>query len=173
MHSGQTSLSNLVCAGDWVRMGDREHGRVLLIVSLPFCIVFPSCNYAFCIVVLCSGIALPLLAYPCIEGYAFILCRGSSKPPLFLISVAGAKGLCQERAYVSGLEAANALGNEGVLGRERKFRSHRVIPIREDEPQVALGRVANKQVGELGNGRREEDKLSVGVGLGVAVKRDF
>ncbi|EKX37328.1 hypothetical protein GUITHDRAFT_89689 [Guillardia theta CCMP2712] len=82
----KTSLSNLVCAGDWVRMGDREHG---------------------------------------------------------------AKGLCQERAYVSGLEAANALGNEGVLGRERKFRSHRVIPIREDEPQVVLGRVANKQVMDI------------------------
>ena len=22
----ETSLSNVVCAGDWVRMGDREHG---------------------------------------------------------------------------------------------------------------------------------------------------
>uniref|UniRef100_A0A7S0HWJ1 Amine oxidase domain-containing protein n=1 Tax=Hanusia phi TaxID=3032 RepID=A0A7S0HWJ1_9CRYP len=79
----KTSLSNLVCAGDWVRMGDREHG---------------------------------------------------------------AKGLCQERAYVSGLEAANVLESEGVLGRATRFKSHRVIPIREDEPQVVLGRIANKQV---------------------------
>ena len=50
----QTSVPNLVCAGDWVRMGDREHG---------------------------------------------------------------AKGLCQERAYVSGIQAANALSASGVLGR--------------------------------------------------------
>jgi hypothetical protein len=28
----------------------------------------------------------------------------------------GAKGLCQERAYVSGIEAANALARNGLLG---------------------------------------------------------
>ena len=71
----QTKLKNLVCAGDWVRMGDREHG---------------------------------------------------------------AKGLCQERAYVSGLEAANALARNGML--KKLTRQHPVIPIRDDEPQVVLGR---------------------------------
>jgi len=75
-----TAVSNLVCAGDWVRMGEREHG---------------------------------------------------------------AKGLCQERAYVSGLEAANALARAGVLG-GRNGREAEVIPIREDEPQVVAGRAANK-----------------------------
>ena len=75
----QTSVPNLVCAGDWVRMGEREHG---------------------------------------------------------------AKGLCQERAYVSGLEAANALARDGRLGPERKAQ-HPVIPIRDDEPQVVAGRKAN------------------------------
>jgi len=75
----ETSVGNLVCAGDWVRMGDREHG---------------------------------------------------------------AKGLCQERAFVSGLEAANALARRGALGQEAR-REHAVIPIREDEPQVRAGRAVN------------------------------
>jgi len=78
----QTSVRNLVCAGDWVRMGEREHG---------------------------------------------------------------AKGLCQERAYVSGLEAANALARSGVLG-PAYSQQHEVIPIREDEPQVVLGRAINKGI---------------------------
>ena len=79
----QTSLPNLVCAGDWVRMGDREHG---------------------------------------------------------------AKGLCQERAYVSGLEAANALARNGQLG--QNGRQHLVIPIRDDEPQVVAARKLNKLVAD-------------------------
>ena len=48
----ETSIANIVCAGDWVRMGEAEHG---------------------------------------------------------------AKGLCQERAYVSGLEAGNSLLRRGVV----------------------------------------------------------
>jgi len=78
-----TSVGNLVCAGDWVRMGEREHG---------------------------------------------------------------AKGLCQERAYVSGLEAANSLARRGYLG--ANSRSHPVIPVREDEPQVVASRALNKLVGD-------------------------
>eukprot|EP00316_Scyphosphaera_apsteinii_P000760 CAMPEP_0119319692 /NCGR_PEP_ID=MMETSP1333-20130426/50067_1 /TAXON_ID=418940 /ORGANISM="Scyphosphaera apsteinii, Strain RCC1455" /LENGTH=561 /DNA_ID=CAMNT_0007326165 /DNA_START=101 /DNA_END=1783 /DNA_ORIENTATION=+ len=77
----QTSISNLVCAGDWVRMGKREHG---------------------------------------------------------------AKGLCQERAYVSGLEAANSLARSGALGASHR-REHPVIPIRDDEPQVLAGRELNRK----------------------------
>ena len=53
----------------------------------------------------------------------------------------GAKGSA-ERAYVSGLEAANALARDGRLGPERKAQ-HPVIPIRDDEPQVVAGRKAN------------------------------
>ncbi|KAJ1474432.1 hypothetical protein T484DRAFT_1832405 [Baffinella frigidus] len=79
MFPPQINIKNLVCAGDWVRMGDREHG---------------------------------------------------------------AKGLCQERAYVSGLEAANALARSGLLGANRK--EHVVVPVRADEQQVVLGRAANK-----------------------------
>jgi len=82
----QTSIANLVCAGDWVRMGEREHG---------------------------------------------------------------AKGLCQERAYVSGLEAANALARNSQL--EGNTRQHEVIPIRDDEPQVVLGRQINSQVMDVLN----------------------
>jgi len=74
-----------VCAGDWVRMGGREHG---------------------------------------------------------------AKGLCQERAYVCGLEAANSLLQRGIVtGADGvNSRRHRVIPIRADEPQVLLGRALNRLV---------------------------
>jgi uncharacterized protein with NAD-binding domain and iron-sulfur cluster len=78
----KTSVSNVVVAGDWVRMGAREHG---------------------------------------------------------------AKGLCQERAYVSGLEAANELADAGVLGSQRR-RTHPVIPVRPDEPQVQFGRAVNKSL---------------------------
>ena len=60
----------------------------------------------------------------------------------------GAKGLCQERAYVCGLEAGNSLLRRGIV---RGFglpghRLHPVIPIRSDEPQVLLGRALNKLV---------------------------
>jgi uncharacterized protein with NAD-binding domain and iron-sulfur cluster len=81
----ETSLAAVVCAGDWVRMGDREHG---------------------------------------------------------------AKGLCQERAYVCGLEAGNSLLRRGIVRGEGvpRTKQHPVIPIRSDEPQVLLGRALNKLV---------------------------
>jgi len=82
----QTRLPNLVCAGDWVRLGDREHG---------------------------------------------------------------AKGLCQERAYVAGLEAGNALLRAGVAGPAVATRQHAVLPIRPDEPQVMAGRAAAKAAADL------------------------
>ena len=81
----ETSLASVVCAGDWVRMGEQEHG---------------------------------------------------------------AKGLCQERAYVCGLEAGNSLLRRGiVMGADLpRTLQHSVIPIRADEPQVVLGRALNKLV---------------------------
>ena len=81
----ETSLASVVCAGDWVRMGAKEHG---------------------------------------------------------------AKGLCQERAYVCGLEAGNSLLRRGIVrGADlRRTLQHSVIPIRADEPQVVLGRALNKLV---------------------------
>ena len=57
----------------------------------------------------------------------------------------GAKGLCQERAYVCGLEAANSLLRRGIV-RGTGSGEHRVIPVRPDEPQVVLGRALNKLV---------------------------
>lgn len=72
-------IPNLKCAGDWVRMGDREHG---------------------------------------------------------------AKGLCQERAYVSGLEAANAL----LRSSDVATKKHQVLAVREDEPQFKAGVALNNQV---------------------------
>lgn len=82
----ETSIENIVCAGDWVRMGDREHG---------------------------------------------------------------AKGLCQERAYVCGLEAGNSLLRRGAVapsGGVSGGAGHPVIPVRPDEAQVVLGRALNKRV---------------------------
>jgi uncharacterized protein with NAD-binding domain and iron-sulfur cluster len=72
-------VSNLKCAGDWVRMGDQEHG---------------------------------------------------------------AKGLCQERAFVSGLEAANSLLRETDLYDSQ----HKVLPVRPDEVQFRTAVAANRQV---------------------------
>lgn len=76
---GVREISNLKCAGDWIRMGAREHG---------------------------------------------------------------AKGLCQERAYVTGLEAANALLRDTV----DVSKAHKVIPVREDEVQFRAGVALNQQV---------------------------
>ena len=78
----ESAVDSIVCAGDWVRMGDREHG---------------------------------------------------------------AKGLCQERAYVCGLEAANSLLRRGIVSSSvaDAGQPHTVIPIRPDEPQVLLGRALN------------------------------
>ena len=70
----QTSVKNVCCAGDWVRMGDREHG---------------------------------------------------------------AKGLCQERALVSGYEAANELASRGVLNGNRRMKQR--LEIRDDEPAYTMG----------------------------------
>ena len=76
-----TALPSIVCAGDWVRMGSREHG---------------------------------------------------------------AKGLCQERAYVCGLEAANSLIRRKVVTTSTSpAREHPVRPIRADESQVLIGRALN------------------------------
>lgn len=73
-----TPIINLKCAGDWVRLGDREHG---------------------------------------------------------------AKGLCQERALVTGYEAANAL-----LRDFSNLDPHVVLPVREDEAQFRAAVSLNQQV---------------------------
>mmetsp|Transcript_18044 Transcript_18044/g.26927 ORF Transcript_18044/g.26927 Transcript_18044/m.26927 type:complete len:615 (+) Transcript_18044:54-1898(+) len=78
--AGKDALPNIKCAGDWVRMGEREHG---------------------------------------------------------------AKGLCQERAYVSGFEAANSLMKSTC---EEKFEAHAVLPVREDEAQFKMGMELNRKV---------------------------
>ena len=76
-----TSVPNVVCAGDWVRMGDREHG---------------------------------------------------------------AKGLCQERALVSGYEACNELAARGVLGKQATEVA--VLPVRDDEVAYTTGARVNGAV---------------------------
>lgn len=78
---GDSAVPQIKFAGDWVRMGDQEHG---------------------------------------------------------------AKGLCQERAYVSGLQAANLVLDE-VCGKSRLYK-HPVIPVRDDEAAFKAGIELNKQV---------------------------
>ena len=78
--AGKNVLPNVKVAGDWVKMGEREHG---------------------------------------------------------------AKGLCQERAYVSGIEAANSLMD--CIGME-DLPKHSVIAVREDEAQFKLGIELNNRV---------------------------
>ncbi|GAX27086.1 hypothetical protein FisN_13Lh371 [Fistulifera solaris] len=73
-----TPIVNLKCAGDWVRLGDREHG---------------------------------------------------------------AKGLCQERALVTGYEAANAL-----LRDFSDLNPHVVLPVRKDEAQFRAAVALNQQL---------------------------
>ena len=86
--AGAAILPNVKCAGDWVRMGDREHG---------------------------------------------------------------AKGLCQERAFVSGFEAANSLMRDTTTSgssseQQQQHRSHPVLPVRDDEPQFKAAVALNKKV---------------------------
>ena len=67
----------------------------------------------------------------------------------------GSKGLCQERAFVSGLEAANALSRNGALsssqsqsvssGERRREKLANVIPIRDDEIQYTVAKDVNKK----------------------------
>ena len=79
--AGNAVLPNLKCAGDWVRMGEREHG---------------------------------------------------------------AKGLCQERAYVSGIEAANSLLKSTETAISTDY--HQVLAVREDEMQFKLGVEVNIKI---------------------------
>lgn len=82
--AGNAILPNVKCAGDWVRMGEREHG---------------------------------------------------------------AKGLCQERAYVSGMEAANSLMKSTAANKiSVAFSEHDVLPVRDDEEQFKVGVSINNQV---------------------------
>lgn len=91
--AGTAILPNIKCAGDWVKMGDKEHG---------------------------------------------------------------AKGLCQERAYVSGLQAANSLlestmtmkynKNGATTSKTIEPKLHVVLPVREDEVQFRAAVALNQQV---------------------------
>lgn len=69
----------------------------------------------------------------------------------------GAKGLCQERALVTGLEAGNALLRSGALRTPRgapaaaalPYPLHPVRPVRDAEPQVVAARAAARAAAAL------------------------
>ena len=56
-----------------------------------------------------------------------------------------AKGLCQERAYVTGISAGNELVKKGLYSGIKSIKSN-IIPIRKDEVQVQIGRKINKNI---------------------------
>ena len=82
LEGASDQLPNVKCAGDWVRMGEKEHG---------------------------------------------------------------AKGLCQERAYVSGIQAANSL-IQSTTSSSKTNKEISVLPVREDELQFKLGIQANNAI---------------------------
>ena len=54
----------------------------------------------------------------------------------------GSKGLCQERAFVSGIQAANSL----IKGNDGEYELVEVLPVRDDEVQFKLAAQANNAV---------------------------
>jgi hypothetical protein len=58
----------------------------------------------------------------------------------------GAKGLCQERAYVSGIEAANSLLKDTIVNNAANSERKEVLQVRDDEEQFKLGVAVNNQV---------------------------
>ena len=65
----------------------------------------------------------------------------SAESPEFVKIEHGAKGLCQERAYVSGLVAANQLLKQLSSDTKLSFKPVKlanIMPIREDEVQVFI-----------------------------------
>lgn len=107
-------VSNLCCAGDWVVMTNEDNGSG-------------------------SGSARSRSSGAAGGALAALL----DEVPDFLAGEHGAKGLCQERAYVSGMHAANVLierlnrdASGGTGG--RRFKKAEILPVREDELQVGI-----------------------------------
>eukprot|EP01038_Epipyxis_sp_PR26KG_P011604 gene11604-15541_t len=95
-----------------------------------------------------------------VDGIPNLYCAGdwvimgyrdpSKKKRITVLEEHGAKGLCQERAYVSGLLAGNKmihylydnnlLSNNNNNNNNNKPKSSEIIPIRQDELQVTFGR---------------------------------
>jgi uncharacterized protein with NAD-binding domain and iron-sulfur cluster len=62
----------------------------------------------------------------------------------------GAKGLCQEQAYVSGLKAANALLRDCVEGDgTSRVKQHEVLEVRPDEIQFRTAVALHRQVMQI------------------------
>merc|ERR1711865_158317 len=61
----------------------------------------------------------------------------------------GAKGLCQERAFVSGLQAGNLLLDETIGKFRSEDNNHPILPVREDEAQFKAAVTLNKKVMEF------------------------
>ena len=100
--AGNDILPNIKCAGDWVRMGVKEHGAKGLCQGNAFCQLHFNLK--------------------------------NSRSKLFLYSL--------ERAFVTGLEAANSL----LKVTTNNSSIHEVIPVRKDEEQFELGVNINKEV---------------------------
>lgn len=77
------------------------------------------------------------------------LAEDKSDNPDFVKLEHGSKGLCQERAYVSGLVASNHLLKKLGKNATNEFNPTqlaKIIPIRQDEIQVKLGTKINRKL---------------------------
>lgn len=77
------------------------------------------------------------------------LLEDKSDSPDFVKLEHGSKGLCQERAYVSGLVATNHLLKKLAKNSTLEFsptKLAKIIPIRQDEIQVKVGTKINRKL---------------------------
>lgn len=63
----------------------------------------------------------------------------------------GAKGLCQERALVSGIHAANQMIKQidAIPSSSATLKYGKIIPVRKDELQVVIGKTVNQKAASL------------------------
>lgn len=69
----------------------------------------------------------------------------NSRKNILTFSILVFQGLCQERAYVSGMQAANSLLDSTLLSTDG-LKKAKVLPVREDEAQFKLGVEVNRKV---------------------------
>ena len=119
-------VRNLFCAGDWVVVASSVDSTAIS----PFSLDALSVKDGFS---------------KWIRARLSPVKRSSSVD--FKVEEHGAKGLCQERAYVSGIFAANKL----IDRLKPESPKAKIIPVRDDEPQVRFGRKINKRISKMFN----------------------
>ena len=130
----EAEISNLVCAGDWVRMGAREHGAKGLCQERAFVCGIEAAN--------------SLTQRGLLQGHV-----ESSDPdgPAARVETKRQYGgprrmRTTKRQYRT--QSSRSTSKSSSSKSTTTTTGYPVIPIREDEPQVRLGRLANKKIQE-------------------------